>query len=252
MDVHNGEMEVQYKAVASGGLLESGSYEIVDAGGTAVGLSVQSGGLLVDNGQVSIAGDSIFDGVLSGSGSIIEAAGGDLVLAGSVNGFTGRAVISGGTMELASAGAFGSSSIVFSEPSTGSAVLQIDAPGTPIAGGTFANVISNFSGPNDYIDLRGIAYVSGATVTVSGHILTLSEGGKTYQFKLAGSIGASFPVLSDGHGGTLIDPKAAVFVQAAAAFAPLDASTMALASSSTSTTLSNLVAPITSAVILHR
>jgi len=38
-------------------------------------------------------------------------------------------------------------------------------------------------------------------------------------------------VLSDGHGGTLIDPKAIAFAQTAAAFAPVDAAKTALVSS---------------------
>jgi hypothetical protein len=48
----------------------------------------------------------------------------------------------------------------------------------------------------------------------------LTDGGKTYDFKLAGTTVGLYPVLSDGHGGTLIDPTAARFAQAAAAFAP--------------------------------
>jgi hypothetical protein len=97
----------------------------------------------------------------------------------------------------------------FVEPATGSAVLQIDAADAPPAGGTFANTLSNFSGADDYIDLPSIAYVSGASATVSGLTLVLSDGGKTYKFKLSGTMAGAYPVLSDGHGGTLIDPTAA-------------------------------------------
>jgi hypothetical protein len=149
--------------------------------------------------------------------------------------FSGRAVISGGTIELASAGALGAGSVQFVAPTTGSAVLQIDAADAPKAGGTFANAISNFSGADEDIDLRSLAFVSGATATVSGGVLVLIEGGKTYSFDLAGPTAATYAVTSDGHGGTLIDPAAVDpgvvrFTQAAAAFAPADAAKTALVS----------------------
>jgi hypothetical protein len=101
---------------------------------------------------------------------------------------------------------------------TGSQTLQIDAADAPAAGGTFANTISGFSGANDFIDLRSIAFATGASATVGGGVLTLVDGGKTYKFTVAGSIGSVFPVTSDGHGGTLIDPHVAGFAQATAAF----------------------------------
>jgi len=140
-------------------------------------------------------------------------------------------VISGGTIELGKSGQLGTGAVVFVSPASGSAVLQIDAGDAPAAGGTFANVISNFSGANDDIDLRSIAFVAGASATVVGSTLTLSDGGKTYKFTLAGTIAGAYPVLSDGHGGTLIDPKAIAFAQTAAAFAPVDAAKTALVSS---------------------
>jgi len=114
-------------------------------------------------------------------------------------------------------------------------VLQIDAADAPAAGGTFANVISNFSGANEDIDLRSIAFVSGASATVVGSTLVLHDGGKTYTFDIAGTTAGAYPVLSDGHGGTLIDPKAVAFAQTAAAFAPLDAAKTALVSSASPT-----------------
>jgi hypothetical protein len=142
-------------------------------------------------------------------------------------------VLSGGTIELAEFRALGRGGVVF-DGGTASETLQIDAADAPAAGGTFANTISNFSGPNDYIDLRGLAYVAGASATVSGATLTLSDGGKTYKFKLAGSIGSAgtlYPVTSDGNGGTLIDPRVAGFVQTMAGFAPANAASLTLVSS---------------------
>ena len=62
-------------------------------------------------------------------------------------------------------------------------------------------------------------------------VLVLTDGGETYTFTLAGGIAGAYPVLSDGHGGTLIDPKALAFTHTAAAFAPSDAARTALVSS---------------------
>jgi autotransporter passenger strand-loop-strand repeat protein len=220
---------------ATGATISSGGAETISSGGVASGLALLSGGVLIDEGEVRIVGAGKLAGTVSGSGSIVEAGGGDVLLSGSGAAFGGRAVISGGTLELATAGALGTGSVDFVEPATGSAVLQIDAGDAPTAGGTFANVISNFSGANEDIDLRSIAFVAGASATVSGGVLTLSDDGKTYKFDLAGSIAGAYPVLSDGHGGTLIDPKAIAFTHAAAAFAPSHAAIAALVSSTSPT-----------------
>jgi autotransporter passenger strand-loop-strand repeat protein len=214
--------------VAYAETLSSGGAETIYAGGAAIGLTVLSGATLIDNGEVRIGGAATLDGTLLGSGSIVNA--GDLMLGGSGAAFSGQALIEGGTVELATCGAIGTGSVQFIEPATGSAVLQIDAADAPAAGGTFANTLSNFSGANEDVDLRSLAYVAGAAATVSGSTLVLTDGGKTYKFNVAGTTGA-YTVTSDGRGGTLIDPEAVAFTHAAAAFAPSDAGKTALVSS---------------------
>jgi hypothetical protein len=72
--------------------------------------------------------------------------------------------------------------------------------------------------------------VAGASATLTGSTLVLTDGGNTYTFNVAGSTAGAYPVLSDGHGGTLIDPEAVAFAQTAAAFAPADAGKTALVS----------------------
>jgi autotransporter passenger strand-loop-strand repeat protein len=238
--VSSGGAEI-VRGVASGTKVLSGGSGYIYAGGVASGLALAAGGVAIDDGQVLIAGAGTLAGTLSGSGAVVETGGGDLLLSGAGAAFDGRAVISGGTIELAKSGALGTGYVQFVEPSTGSAVLQIDAADAPAAGGTFANVISNFSGAHEDIDLRSIAFVSGASATVSSSTLILTDGGKTYKFKLAGSMAGAYPVLSDGHGGTLIDPITAApkttdptvlaFAHTAAAFAPSDAANSALVSS---------------------
>jgi autotransporter passenger strand-loop-strand repeat protein len=212
-------------------VVSSGGEEVVSSGGGALRLSLASGGVVVDDGEVRIGGAGTLDGTLTGSGAIVQDGTGDLVLGDSGAGFSGKAAIESGTVELASAGALGTGYVQFVEPATGSAVLQIDAADAPAAGGTFANVISNFSGAHEDIDLRSIAFVAGASATISGSTLVLSDGGKTYKFKLEGGVAGAYPILSDGHGGTLIDPQVARFAHTAAAFAPSDAATAALVSS---------------------
>jgi autotransporter passenger strand-loop-strand repeat protein len=227
-----------YEYVLGGGLalqtlVSSGGSAVVSAGGVVSGLFLSSGGALVDDGAVRIAAARTFRGAVSGSGALAVIGSGDLILSGDGSAFAGSAVINGGTIELAASGAIGTGSVVFGG-GTASHTLQIDAADAPAAGGTFANVISNFSGSHDYIDLRGLAFVSGASATVSGGVLTLSDGGHTYKFDLAGSIGSAgtlYPVTSDGHGGTLIDPQVAGFVQTMAGFAPAAAASPTLVSS---------------------
>ena len=209
--------------VAFDAVVSVGGTGAISSSGTVFGLTVLAGGMVVDDGEVRIAGAATLAGSLAGSGAIVQTETGDLVLGDAGSGFSGKAAIEGGTVELATAGALGTGYVEFAPPSTGSAVLQIDAADAPVAGGTFANRIVDFSGANEDIDLRSIAFVAGASATVSGAVLVLSDGGKTYKFDLAGSIAGAYPVLSDGHGGTLIDPRAARFAQTAAAFAPADA-----------------------------
>jgi autotransporter passenger strand-loop-strand repeat protein len=236
---------VSSAGVAAAATVSSGGKLIVFSGGTADGLALGAGGQLTDDGQVVFSGAGTLAGTLLGTGFIAESGGGDLVLSGDGAKFAGGAVVSGGTIELATADALGSGYVELESPATGSAVLQIDAADAPAAGGTFANVISNFNAAGEDIDLRSIAFVAGASATVVGTDLVLTDGGHTYTFELAGGAAGAYPVLSDGHGGTLIDPTAAAshkaldpkvlaFAHAAAAFAPSDAANTALLSSTSS------------------
>jgi hypothetical protein len=217
----------------------------------ASGVALLSGGVLIDDGKVRNLGSGTLAGTLSGSGSLVETGSGVLLLSGSGAAFSGQLAIEGGTVELATSGALGTGFPDFAEPSTGSAVLQIDAADAPAAGGTFADIISNFSGADDDIDLRSVAYVAGASATVSGSTLALTDGGATYSFTLAGSIAGAYAVTSDGQGGTLIDPRVALFAQAAAVLAPSGAVQTALVSSASPIGLTPLLLATTSAGAAH-
>ena len=160
--------------------------------------------------------------------------------------FRGKAVISGGLIELASKAALGSGYVEFVASSTASAVLQIDRGDAPRAGGAFANTLSNFSDGDEAVDLRSIAFASGATAVLTGSTLELSDGGKTYSFNVAGGTDSSYQAVSDGQGGTLIQAgttaaAVVVFAQTAAAFAPAGAAQAALVSGGASSGLTPLL-----------
>ena len=217
-------------------VVSSGGAEEILSGGTASDLSLLAGGRLTDDGRLQVAGAGTLAGDLAGSGAVIETGGGDLLLKDGGAGFTGNAVIEGGTIELGKSGALGAGVVVFDAPSTGSSVLQIDAAAAPAPGKAFTNIISNFNADNEDIDLTSIAFVAGASADIQGSTLVLYEGGETYAFGIDGTEAGEYPVLSDGHGGTLIDPKAInpkvlAFTHTVAAFAPADAAHAALASS---------------------
>jgi len=237
----DGNETLRSGGVASASTVLSGGEVYILASGTTSGLFLSSGGVVVDDGKVRNTGDGTLAGTLSGSGYLVETTNGTLLVSGDGTSFSGQAAITGGTIELATSGAIGSGSVVFGAPTTGSAVLQIDAADAPAAGGTFANTISNFNAAGEDIDLSSIAFVSGASATVVGSTLVLTDGGNTYTFNIAGSTAGAYPVLSDGNGGALIDPtaanapkaidpKALAFTHAAAAFAPSDAANAALVS----------------------
>ena len=77
----------------------------------------------------------------------------------------------------------------------------------------------------------------------------LTDGGKTYKFKIAGSTAGLYPVLSDGHGGTLIDPKVVAFAQTAATFAPSHAAKTALPSDASPTAQMSQIWPAVEALL---
>jgi len=191
---------------------------------------------------VRIGGAGTLAGTLDGWGAVVETGGGELVLHDDGRRFAGEAEIRGGTIVLAASHALGAGYVEFDQPSNGPAVLRIDAADAPKAGGTFANWIVDFSGFDEAIDLRNIAFVAGASAEVVCSTLVLRDGGATYRFDVAGVTAPAYLVTSDGHGGTLIrttavDPAVARFAQAAAAFAPPAAARAALISSTTGSTL---------------
>jgi hypothetical protein len=220
--------------VGSAGFLE------IQSGASAASVTVQAGGQLVVDGALVVKTASTLSGTLGGGGTLTVAGGGDLVLRDAGAGFTGQAVLSSGTLELARSGVI-AGGVAFAA-AAGSTTLQIDLADAPKAGGTFANVISNFSRAGEAIDLTGLAYHAGASATPGGGTLTLTEAGKTYAFTLAGTTAAGYTVKNDGAGGTLIIASTAALAQAMAAFSPAHAAHAIPATGSTASAAALLVA----------
>lgn len=198
--------------VTSGGRIEnvrltSGVLE-VEGGATAENFKEAPGTKILDYGVLLYSGalTRTFSGLLSGSGKVVQDGPGTFVQAGIGTTFTGQVVISGGTVELQAPGGLGNAVIGFAAPSGKSAVLLVDKPSQPVNGGTFFSPLSNFRLGGDAVDLANQAYVSGATATVSGVALTLSDGGYGAYFLLAGKKAGAYIVSDDGDGGTLITP----------------------------------------------
>lgn len=191
----------------------------VTAGGDALNAKVQSGGALV----LLASGLASAVQISSGGAAIISSGATALALTES----SGGSVINNGVIDIAGSGVTalsgtlaGSGGLVFSAASS---TLNLGAPATPAAGGTFVNTLSNFARASDAVDLASLAFVSGATVSVTaatgGGTLTLTDGGKTYAFKLLGSVASAYAVGKDTGTGTVITVKtASLLAQAAAGF----------------------------------
>jgi autotransporter passenger strand-loop-strand repeat protein len=200
-----GTVDVRSGATVSGAMVSSGGALVVSSGGALVSPTV--------NGGVVFEGGATLAGALVGSGSVTES-GGALVLS-SAAAFRGEVVISSGQVELAGAGGVGAGSVDFAAGSSGTAQLVIEAVDTPAAGATFASELLNFSQDGDSVLLAGLADVGGsATAVAHGSTLVLTDGGKTYDFRLGGQIAPSFVVTALG-GGVLItaDPPPTSHVQ---------------------------------------
>jgi hypothetical protein len=108
------------------------------------------------------------------SGAVSIGAGADLEVTGSLtteDAFT----LSGGTLHLAGTVAVGSS---FDMTGAGADTLRLDA----VTGTDFANAITGF-GANDTIDVPGVTFAAGATISASGGTLSVPlSGGGNFTF----------------------------------------------------------------------
>ena len=216
-----------YEYGIASGTIVNGGVEVVEAGGTANGATVNNGGeeYVVAGGRVSgttlnggfgvIAGTAVGTEINGGatlydlgtaSGTTVNGGGIEFVEPGATADNTS---ISGGTVEIASGGA-----------ATGTVTFL------PGAGGTlrlddaihYGGLVAGFGLP-DQFDLTGISFVSGITLAnfvesggnTSG-TLTVTDRTHTAQITLLGQyVTGNFHLQNDGQGGTLVlDPPAIV------------------------------------------
>jgi autotransporter passenger strand-loop-strand repeat protein len=202
--VAGGSLYVRAGGAADGVAITSGGRAVVSAGGGAADLAMHTGGRLLDNGTVTLASAQTWGGELAGTGDLVVTGSASVLLRDAGSGFHGVLALGDGSVELAHSAAIGDAAVLF-EPTTGSATLQVDTAAHGLSpGGTFANLLSNFSGAFDRIDLAGVAFASGATASIAGSQLVLTDGGSRYAFNVAGTVAAGYQVATDGRGGTLI------------------------------------------------
>ncbi len=191
-------------ATASGTRLKGGS-EYVSSGGTAVGVAVSGGG----HEFVASAGIDRLSVVSSGGLAFISSG-------GTISGGT---VISGGTITVAAGGAVlggltisGGTAAVAGRVAAGQSVTFAGAGGVFVLGDRldFAATVKGF-GAADRIDLGGVAYGSGETLSFTeaagktSGTLSVVHGTAQANLTFAGSYTTSnFSLAGDGAGGTLV------------------------------------------------
>jgi autotransporter-associated beta strand protein len=181
-------------AAFGGGLFLQGNESITLAPGAGQTLTIA--GVIADQ---SGSGGT---GANAGAGMLVMDGPGVLDLS-ATNTFTGGVTLEAGTLELAAAGAAGTGAITFAAAGGGAAMLAIDAAATPASGATFANALVGF-GAGDSLDLKGVAFASGATARIAGGVLTVKSGADTLAFDLTSAGTRTAYAYADGSGGLLI------------------------------------------------
>jgi autotransporter-associated beta strand protein len=151
--------------------------------------------LNVSTGSATIAGID----AIAGPGALAKAGAGMLVLADS-NTYVGGTALEAGTLDLAALQAAGPGIITFA---SGSQTLRIE--NAALSGNAFTNTIDSF-GTGDAIDLAGLVFAPGATVTynTSSHLLAVTSNGITDMLTLTNPASTHFIAASDGAGGTKV------------------------------------------------
>ncbi|WP_271621893.1 AIDA repeat-containing protein [Bradyrhizobium sp. CCBAU 51745] len=165
---------------ATGTILNSGSVSVSD-GGIVTSTTLNGGTLdVLDQGTANAST------IHHGATELVEA-----------GGIVGATTIAGGTLDL-KAGAIADDVISFA----GQGILKIEQK--LVSGpSTFASQIDGIL-LGDQIDLTGLSYSSGATATVSGSTLTVSNGTASETFTLADTSVTHFGITKDGAGGILL------------------------------------------------
>ncbi|MBV9246772.1 MAG: hypothetical protein JO366_18390, partial [Methylobacteriaceae bacterium] len=132
---------------------------------------------------------------LTGAGGLVVNGAGTVDLTAHNTFTNGINLSGGGTLELGASDSAGTGTIAFQSGSP--ATLRIDGTTMP------TNTISAYAN-GDVIDLRGLAFATGATANYdsASHILTVTSNGISKQLKLASPTASSFHAVTDGASGT--------------------------------------------------
>ena len=190
----------QAAAIGPGIYLQgSGNSLVLDSNDTTVTVAAS---IVDDKGGAARAGYELPSGqsapsYTEGSLGVTKGGVGTVVLA-ATNSYTGGTSIFGGSLELGGAGSAGSGIIAFMGANT---TLQLDQVGAP--GLAMTNTLTGFAS-TDILDLRGLAYVAGATATQTGGVLTVQDGSIIETFNVTNFAATALTVFADGSGGTEI------------------------------------------------
>ena len=206
----------------AGAVISAGGHETIASGANGDGDIILAGGMVVDNGLLFFGGgdSNDFAGRLTGAG-LVDVDQSLVDVKAVATGFTGTLAILSGVAELARATGIGAGKVAF-EATSGTTTLKLAAADVPANGAKFASPLVDFDSATKRVDLLGRGFVAGATASVSGSTLKLTDGSYSAVFGLAGVKASTYVVASDGHGGTLIHAAAGAktdaLMQAAAAF----------------------------------
>ncbi len=161
---------------------------LAGAGHVAMG----SGNLTLDQGV-----DTLFSGVIDGSGTLTKAGSGTLTLAGA-NTYTGRTTVSGGTLKQGAQGAFNAASSGY----------EVAADGTLDLGGFSASLVSldnagniNFGGSGGTVlNVAGNYVGNGGVVTIN--TVLGGDNSKTDMLKVGGDTSGATRLYVNNVGGT--------------------------------------------------
>ena len=164
-------------------------------------------GAVTDNSSLvfALSSDSTVVNVISGSGSLLETAGGTLVFAGA-NSYSGGTIISQGTLQLNNVTAAGSGSITLGDAKTGSSAVTLSAN---VASGNFANPIVVSNQGAGVASLRGDQNFLTYSGTLTLNRLTTIDGNATDRFGISGSITGSVGTLTINAPRVTLDETAA-------------------------------------------
>jgi hypothetical protein len=172
--------------------VQNSAYGPVISSGETVGSSIVNAGIFAKTGDAGAGGVSHIAIAITNTGTI-EAFDDTLDLEGAVAGGGKMTIENGATLQLD--GAVGAQSIGFG--SGGGTVVLTDES-------QFGGGIASF-GSGDALDLAGFGYnATTETQSVSGSVLTVTDGTLVAKINLLAQFAAGFHLASDGGGGTLI------------------------------------------------